>query len=63
MKAQEKDVGFEEARAQALQSSGRLGRRKLSPAIVILLWVLRVYVLVAIPLVIYAFFHALRQAP
>lgn len=38
----------------------RLPRRTLGPAMLILLWALRVYVLVAIPLVIYAFVRSLR---
>jgi hypothetical protein len=37
-----------------------LPRRTLSPGILVLLWVLRVYVMVAVPLVVYAFFRALH---
>jgi hypothetical protein len=37
-----------------------LPRRTLSPGIIALLWVLRVYVMVAVPLVVYAFFRALH---
>lgn len=40
-----------------------LPRRKLGPGIVTLLWILRVYVLIAVPLVVYAFVKALHQAP
>jgi hypothetical protein len=38
----------------------RFGRRKLSPGILALLWVLRIYVLIAVPLVVYAFIKALH---
>jgi hypothetical protein len=38
-----------------------LPRRKLSPGILALLWILRIYVMIAVPLVIYAFFTALYQ--
>ncbi|MGO9816752.1 MAG: hypothetical protein ACLPJJ_07200 [Acidocella sp.] len=34
-------------------------RRKLSGTVLTLLWVLRVYVLIAVPLVVYAFVKAL----
>jgi hypothetical protein len=37
-----------------------LPRRTLSPWILALLWVLRIYVMVAVPLVVYAFFRALH---
>ena len=37
-----------------------LPRRTLSPGILALLWVLRLYVIVAVPLVVYAFFRALH---
>jgi hypothetical protein len=37
-----------------------LPRRTLSPGIIALLWVLRVYVMVAVPIVVYAFFRALN---
>jgi hypothetical protein len=40
-----------------------LPRRKLSFGILLLLWILRLYVLVAVPLVVYAFIKALHQAP
>jgi hypothetical protein len=40
-----------------------LPRRKLGPGIVALLWILRVYVLIAVPLVVYAFVKALHQTP
>ncbi|HLJ83946.1 MAG TPA: hypothetical protein VKT51_07250 [Candidatus Eremiobacteraceae bacterium] len=35
-------------------------RRRLGPGTIALLWVLRLYVLVAVPLVVYAFFRALH---
>ncbi|HKW44574.1 MAG TPA: hypothetical protein VJN22_02890 [Candidatus Eremiobacteraceae bacterium] len=38
-----------------------LPRRRLSPGILALLWILRIYVIVAVPLVIYAFFNGLHQ--
>jgi len=38
-----------------------LPRRKLGPGILTLLWILRVYVMIAVPLVIYAFFNAIQQ--
>ncbi|HUZ63948.1 MAG TPA: hypothetical protein VMU82_09595 [Acetobacteraceae bacterium] len=41
----------------------RLPRRKLGRGVVLLLSLLRVYVLIAVPLVIYAFIHALLAAP
>jgi hypothetical protein len=38
-----------------------LPRRKLGPGIVALLWILRIYVMLAVPLVVYAFITALVQ--
>jgi hypothetical protein len=38
-----------------------LPRRALGPGILVLLWVLRVYVMVAVPLVVYAFIRAFHQ--
>lgn len=35
-------------------------RRKLGTGTIVLLWALRVYVLVAVPLVVYAFLRALH---
>jgi hypothetical protein len=35
-------------------------RRRLGSGTIVLLWVLRVYVLVAVPLVVYAFLRALH---
>jgi hypothetical protein len=35
-------------------------RRKLGAGTIIVLWVLRIYVLIAVPLVVYAFFRALH---
>lgn len=55
------DAGWEDARQHAAQSAKRLGRRQLTPGLVVLLWALRVYVLVAVPLVVYAFFHSLGR--
>jgi hypothetical protein len=40
-----------------------LPRRTLGPRLVALLWALRIYVVVAVPLVVYAFIRALHQAP
>jgi len=40
-----------------------LPRRELGASTTLLLWVLRIYVLIAVPLVIYAFVRALHQAP
>lgn len=40
-----------------------LPRRTLSPGILALLWILRIYVMVAVPLVVYAFYRALHQSP
>jgi hypothetical protein len=40
-----------------------LPRRTLSAGILVLLWVLRLYVIVAVPLVVYAFFKALHPSP
>jgi hypothetical protein len=37
-----------------------LPRRQLSPGLLTLLWLLRIYVLLAVPLVVYAFVKALR---
>jgi hypothetical protein len=39
-----------------------LPRRKLSPRVLTLLWVLRIYVFIAIPIVGYAFIHALHSS-
>jgi len=55
------DAGLEEARLQALAAAQPLPRRVLPTGILVLLWVLRIYVLIAVPLVVYAFFHALRH--
>jgi len=38
-----------------------LPRRQLGAGILSLLWILRVYVIIAVPLVIYAFVNALHQ--
>ena len=38
-----------------------LPRRKLGPGILALLWILRIYVIIAVPLVVYAFVSALHQ--
>jgi hypothetical protein len=38
-----------------------LPRRQLGPGILLLLWILRIYVMIAVPLVVYAFVTALRQ--
>jgi hypothetical protein len=35
-------------------------RRRLGAGTIVLLWILRVYVLVAVPLVVYAFLRALH---
>ncbi|HME80648.1 MAG TPA: hypothetical protein VKF82_01080 [Candidatus Eremiobacteraceae bacterium] len=43
-----------------MNGTPRFGRRKLSPGITALLWVLRIYVLIAVPLVVYAFVKALH---
>lgn len=40
-----------------------LPRRSLSPGILTLLWILRIYVMIAVPLVVYAFVTALQQRP
>lgn len=40
-----------------------LPRRKLGPGLTVLLWLLRIYVLIAVPLVIYAFVRALHPTP
>jgi len=40
-----------------------LPRRKLGPGLLALLWALRIYVVLAVPLVVYAFVRALHQAP
>lgn len=40
-----------------------LPRRKLGPGLVALMWALRIYVVLAVPLVVYAFIRALHQAP
>jgi hypothetical protein len=40
-----------------------LPRRNLGPGLLVLLWGLRLYVLIAIPLVVYAFVHSLHAAP
>ena len=37
--------------------------RKLGSGLVALLWALRIYVALAVPLVVYAFIKALHQAP
>jgi hypothetical protein len=39
-----------------------LPRRKLGPGLVALLWTLRIYVVLALPLVVYAFIRALQHA-
>ncbi len=37
-----------------------LPRAKLSPPVVVALWLLRIYVIVAVPIVIYVFLRTLR---
>jgi|GEM_PF-2621247 len=54
------DVGLQEAHDHALQSCSPLPRRKLSFGILVLLWLLRIYVVLAVPLVVYSFFRSLR---
>jgi hypothetical protein len=44
-----------------MKNPQRLPRRTLTPGIVALLWILRIYVLIAVPLVVYAFVEALRK--
>lgn len=38
-----------------------LPRRRLGPGVTALLWALRIYVMIAVPLVVYAFVRALHQ--
>lgn len=38
-------------------------RRKLSPGLLVLLWVLRLYVFLAVPLAVYAFIKAMHATP
>jgi hypothetical protein len=38
-----------------------LPRARLAPAVIIALWVLRIYVIVAIPLVVYVFVRSLHS--
>jgi hypothetical protein len=45
------------------QNPAPLPRRKLSPGLMVLLWALRLYVVLAVPLVFYAFIKALHQVP
>jgi hypothetical protein len=67
----EGDVEHDETRRADADSSDAwshrlrepLPRRTLGPGILVLLWVLRLYVMVAVPLVVYAFFKALHQSP
>jgi hypothetical protein len=40
-----------------------LPRRTLGPGLLALLWALRIYVVLAVPLVVYAFIRALHSAP
>jgi hypothetical protein len=40
-----------------------LPQRKLSPGLVVMLWALRIYVVLAVPLVVYAFVKALQHGP
>ena len=52
------DVDVSDAWSHRLREP--LPRRSLSSGILVLLWVLRLYVMVAVPLVVYAFFRALH---
>jgi len=40
-----------------------LPRRRLGLGLTLVLWLLRIYVLIAVPLVVYAFVRALHQTP
>lgn len=57
------DIGLREAREHSIQACARLPRRTLTPGILVLLWLLRIYVIIAVPLVIYGFFRALHRGP
>jgi hypothetical protein len=52
---------LDESDAWSHRLSEPLPRRKLGPGILTVLWILRVYVMIAVPLVIYAFFNAIQQ--
>jgi hypothetical protein len=54
------DIGVLEPEQLSVASNRPLSRRKLSRATVSLLWLLRIYVFIAIPVVGYAFVHALH---
>ncbi len=57
--AEQVDALEPEQRAAALDKP--IPRRKLTTAVIVVLWALRIYVLIAVPLVIYAFVRALAQ--
>ncbi|MBC5824288.1 MAG: hypothetical protein GIW99_11920 [Candidatus Eremiobacteraeota bacterium] len=57
------DLDSMEARDRALLLLQPLSRRKLGPGILVLLWLLRIYVIIAVPLAAYAFIRSLHQGP
>jgi hypothetical protein len=54
-------AALDESEAWSHRLGEPLPRRKLGPGILTLLWILRVYVLIAVPRVIYAFFNAIQH--
>lgn len=59
-KQAEVDVSALEPDQRSIALRRRLPRARLGPAVAVLLWVLRIYVALAVPLVIYALVRALR---
>ncbi len=57
------DLDLLEPEQRAARLREQLPRRKLGSGLLSLLWLLRVYVLIAVPLVIYAFVEALIRRP
>jgi hypothetical protein len=56
------DINLLEPDQLSVATDHPLPRRKLGPATLSLLWLLRLYVFIAIPLVGYAFVHALHAS-
>lgn len=54
------DISALDPDQRSIALAQHLPRARLSPIVTVALWVLRIYVLIAIPLVVYVFVRALR---
>ncbi len=61
MKDEVGDLDSMEAHDRALLLLQPLQRRKLGGGTLVLLWILRIYVIIAVPLAVYAFIRSLHH--